>query len=842
MLFCPWRNEEKDLLKNHKTYEDHFKTIREKIQLKKMEYDQNSEMIKEVEMATESQTIDIFDDICPNIESIEAEDAEKEPLPSNKYEFYNPENRNHAFYDIGPDIGARSYEGNDIEIVQTRLPEKDYLELLSKLNRKQRVIFTHIVHSIVNKPQDQLCVFITGGAGVGKSVLIRTLHQTLHRLCCSECGENPEDTRILLCAFTGLAAYNIKGLTLHSAFCIEPNKKLKYKPLSDEKRNTLRTKYRCLAVVIIDEVSMVGSDMLGYLYSRLQEIKGNREPFGGVHVLLVGDLFQLRPVGDSWIFANSSGDYSPLAPNLWQAFFNMFELTEVMRQKDDAPFAEILNRIREGRQTEKDISVLNSRIVSSKTTSYQRLRNELHLFPCNAAVDAHNKELYERATSQKAEIMCSDTVLGEDTKDVKEQLLSQLIGKKSNDTGNLSEILKIAVGLCYDTTHNISVHDGICNGTPCILRKIHYLESNNPIPSCLWVEFPESSIGKETRKENGHYYSRYPEISKDWTPIWAVERTFLFRRKAVVRQQFPLKASSGKTIHKAQGQTKSMVVVDMTSGSRPHQHYVAFSRVTSLQGLYLLNGLSGQIKVDKGVVKEMDRLRRDACIVLSYQPVSTCKCDLAVVFQNVQSLRLHLPLIQNDASFTDADVICMAETRLQQSDLDSDYSIKGFRQMIRSDQKEIMSGMRPPHGLAMYIKNCHKIVSSEALSTCKFESLAVNILNVRSNSIYTLITVYKAPTCSFEDFKTGIRSLRCFHTSEKLVIVGDFNFDVSQDGNKNFKRFMLSVFPSVKILNTISTTREKTTLDLCFTNCNPSNASVITCVWSYHHTLVASLC
>ena len=147
------------------------------------------------------------------------------------------------------------------------------------------------------------------------------------------------------------------------------------------------------------------------------------------------------------------------------------------------------------------------------------------------------------------------------------------------------------------------------------------------------------------------------------------------------------------------------------------------------------------------------------------QPVSTCKCDFSVVFQNVQSLRLHLPLIQNDASFADADIICMAETRLQQSDLNTDYSIKGF-QIIRSDQKKIMSGMRPPHGLAMYVKSYHEILSSEALSTDKFESLAVHVLNVRSNSIYTLITVYKAPMCSFEDFKTCIQSLRCFHTSE----------------------------------------------------------------------------
>ena len=77
MLFVPWRNEEKDLLKNYKTYQDHFKTIREIIQLKKLEYDQNSELLKEVELATETQTIDIFDDICPNIESIEANGLRK---------------------------------------------------------------------------------------------------------------------------------------------------------------------------------------------------------------------------------------------------------------------------------------------------------------------------------------------------------------------------------------------------------------------------------------------------------------------------------------------------------------------------------------------------------------------------------------------------------------------------------------------------------------------------------------------------------------------------------------------------------------------------------------------
>ena len=315
----------------------------------------------------------------------------------------------------------------------------------------------------------------------------------------------------------------------------------------------------------------------------------------------------------------------------------------------------------------------------------------------------------------------------------------------------------------------------------------------------------------------------------------------MFRRKAVVRQQFPLKASCAKTIHKSQGQTKIRVIVDMASGSRPHQHYVAFSWVTSLWGLFLLNGLSGQIKVDKCLIQEIKRLRKDACISLSYQPVSSYNCDLLTVFQNSQSLRLHLSLIKNDVTFTDADVICLAETRLQQSDRNADYSIEGFHSIFRNDQQTKSPGVRPPHGLAMYVKNCHNIISSETLSMEKFESLVVNILVSCSHKLYTIIVVYKAPSCRFEDFKTYIQSLRRFHLSENLVIVGDFNFDISHGRNKNFTSLIRSVFPKVKLLNTIPTTQEGTILDICFTNCSPASGNMITCIWSYHHTLVVPL-
>ena len=843
MLFHPWRNEEKDLLNGFTTYKDHFKTIEKEIQAKKIEYDSSLELLNEIETAVETGTVDNFDDISPNIESIEANDAQLEPKASTSFAFYSPQSHDHAYHDIGPDIGlALDVRNDDVEIVQNRLPESDYLELLSKLNKKQREIFTHVVHSLSQKPDEQLCLFITGGAGVGKSVVIRVLYQALHRLLCSESGQNPEDVKILLCAYTGLAAYNIQGSTLHNAFCIEPNKKLKFKQLSDDKRNTMRTKYVNLCVLIVDEVSMVGSEMLSFLYLRLQEIKCNKEPFGGVHVILVGDLYQLRPVGDAWIFAGSSNDYASLAPNLWQTHFNMFELTEIMRQKDDSHFAELLNRIREGKHTDEDLRLLKTRTISPEDASYEALKRELHLFPCNAAVDAHNTNIYNDATTIKVEIKCIDTVLGEDANEVKNNLLSQLKGKKINDTGNLAETLCVAAGLCYDTTHNISVTDGICNGTPCVLKKIHYFGSESDLPSCLWVQFPEKNIGKQTRRDNQYYYKKHPQISPDWTPIWAVKRTFMFRRKAIVRQQFPLKASSAKTIHKAQGQTKSQVVVDMTTGSRPHQHYVAFSRVTRLQGLHLLNGLNGQIKVDKAVIHEMERLRRDARIGLCYRPVSQVESDLTTVFQNAQSLRLHMPLVQNDSTFLNADVICFAETRLHESDQNSDYLMEGFHPIIRNDQCDKTPHMRPSHGLAIYVRNCHQIVSIHKISTEQFESLAVDVINSHSGTLCSIILVYKAPRCPFGDFRKHLLSLSQLQLSDNVIMVGDFNFNIHNDQNTHFLRVLKSIFPRMKLLKTAPTTKENTILDMAFTTCNKANSYVITCVWSYHHTLVTSIC
>lgn len=80
---------------------------------------------------------------------------------------------------------------------------------------------------------------------------------------------------------------------------------------------------------------MVGNGMFNFLNLLLQKIMANKSPFGNLSLITVGDLFELKPVFDKWIFENTNDSYSALATNIWSEYFTFVELTEIMRQKDD---------------------------------------------------------------------------------------------------------------------------------------------------------------------------------------------------------------------------------------------------------------------------------------------------------------------------------------------------------------------------------------------------------------------------------------------------------------------------------------------------------------------------
>jgi hypothetical protein len=127
-------------------------------------------------------------------------------------------------------------------------------------------------------------------------------------------------------------------------------------------------------------------------------------------------------VFDKWIFENSKDGYAALATNLWQKYFQMFELSEVMRQREDKELAEILNRIREGNHTEVDIEVLKERILNISPQHPDYPIALTHLFSTTMAVDQHNYDVFQKSSNEKVDIKAIDIVLGDLSDDLKERL------------------------------------------------------------------------------------------------------------------------------------------------------------------------------------------------------------------------------------------------------------------------------------------------------------------------------------------------------------------------------------------------------------------------------------
>ena len=216
------------------------------------------------------------------------------------------------------------------------------------------------------KPIEPYRVFVSGPGGVGKSHVIRLIHSDTIKLLRLSGAIEPDDVIVLLTTPTGVAAFLISGMTLHSALLLGRSKYGGFQPLSHDRLNSLRSKLSHLVLLlVIDEVSMVGSNMLLEIHRRFQQIKAVLPDitFGNVSILAVGDLYQLPPVCQSPVFCTVSDSYAQLyhSGSLWIDEFQMMELDEIMRQRGDSPFCELLCRVRTADHTEDDLATLRSR-------------------------------------------------------------------------------------------------------------------------------------------------------------------------------------------------------------------------------------------------------------------------------------------------------------------------------------------------------------------------------------------------------------------------------------------------------------------------------------------------
>ena len=378
----------------------------------------------------------------------------------------------------------------------------------------------------------------------------------------------------------------------------------KYEKLSSDSLSILRKGLQDLQLLIIDEISMVSSLMLTYIHLRLTEITGKHSLFGGASVIVLGDLLQLPPVKGNAPFMSLKPEEirtsleSVGAVNLWHTF-QYDELTINVRQAADQTYANLLANVRVGRLTEDDIQLLKSRLVAgasvheSATSLYEQLHaSGLQPICLLSKVDAckqMNERMLQRlgvTTVSIASIDELDRVACSKTKQLADKKLKQLTSDASRTAGLETE-LKLAIGARVMLRRNIDMNKGLVNG--CMGTVLGFTYAFDSSVKELKISF-DSGLDIA--------------ISRINVPFELIKGVYVHRK------QFPVSLAYAITVHKCQGLSLECAIIDLgESIFGPGMAYVALSRVTTLNGLHLLDLKVHRIVADSNSIIEYNRLR-----------------------------------------------------------------------------------------------------------------------------------------------------------------------------------------------------------------------------------------
>lgn len=400
-----------------------------------------------------------------------------------------------------------------------------------------------------------ISIFLTGKAGTGKTTFLRTLKEKSSK-------------RSIIVAPTGVAAINAGGMTIHSFFQLplspfvpEANFKNRF-DYSKEKRKIIRT----LDLLIIDEISMVRSDVLDAIDSVLRRFREHEKPFGGVQLLMIGDLQQLTPVvtpeDEVTLQRYYDTSYFFGSKALRSISYVTIELTHVYRQQDEE-FITLLNNIREGQVSEIDLKKLNERFNPNFEpevgSDYIRLTTHNKMAESYNEVQLHN--LPSKACTFIAE---ADGNFPE-----------------YNYPADFKLTLKRGAQVMFIRNDN---NGRYYNGR---IGHVTHIDNEKILVLCPGDD-KEIEVQQETW-ENTKY-----SLNEKTKQIEAeVQGTF---------KQYPLRLAWAITIHKSQGLTFEHAIIDAQSSFAAGQVYVALSRCKTLEGLILASPISSSAIINDNQV------------------------------------------------------------------------------------------------------------------------------------------------------------------------------------------------------------------------------------------------
>lgn len=427
---------------------------------------------------------------------------------------------------------------------------------------------TELKHAWEFVEHTEQSIFLTGKAGTGKTTFLKMV-------------KKHSGKRLIVVAPTGVASINAGGVTIHSFFQLPlspfvPNATVRERyNFGKEKRKIIRT----LDMLIIDEISMVRSDLLDAIDAVLRRYRQHDRPFGGVQLLMIGDLQQLTPVvtpaDEALLRPYYDTPYFFGSHALQQTPYVTIQLQKVYRQQDET-FLNILNHLRENTLSSTDLQILNERYQPH----FQPRQEEgyIRLTTHNNKADSYNDMQLEQLTAKAYHYMAS------------------IKGTFPEYSYPTSESLVFKVGAQVMFIKNDSSAEHLFyNGK---IGHIIYLDDSHIEVLCPGDE--HSIVVEKQTWENTTY--KINEATKEIEPT--VQGTF---------SQYPLRLAWAITIHKSQGLTFERAIIDAGSSFAFGQVYVALSRCKTLEGLVLASPITAEAIInDQGVADYINRQDEEA--------------------------------------------------------------------------------------------------------------------------------------------------------------------------------------------------------------------------------------
>lgn len=482
---------------------------------------------------------------------------------------------------------------------------EDTRRRIGALNSDQKIVFNrfeNVLKVMVRSDEDveQLKLIVNGEGGTGKSFVIRL---------CSDYARNAiSHDSILLCAPTGKASFQIGGMTLHRTFSlpVEIGGVGKLLRLGSRKLDEFRKLYKNVKFIIIDEMSMISYETLRNIHIRLTEIFNNEDDFGGRHIILLGDLLQIKCVRGSYIFKKPKRYEAEL--DLWR-MFDFLELRMNERQTSGDPLLGICRRLRVGEMTEEDVNILMSRVLRTSDPGCQEMYSEfqdcLWAFPTIRQADVYNQRKLKQMEVKGKRLYKINAIdrYGDGIR-YGQNCPSSLVHAKESKTAGIPSHLILTEDSRIMLRRNLDVISGKVNGALGTVVGFEWNLDNRQVrdgemPRYITVHFDHEPSGKLEK-------------------IYPCNVDFIGKRNVrIMRQQLPVISCFATNYHKLQGETLSKVCIDL--GKKVFgkgMAYVALSRVKTLTGLAIseldVNKLisTGKYKpCDTVALEELRRLR-----------------------------------------------------------------------------------------------------------------------------------------------------------------------------------------------------------------------------------------